>query len=65
MNGSKPRDLARDTRDGKVGEVMATPEQAGIKTYWLRPVGGGVEYQVPREYIEIIECAEPAPAAHG
>lgn len=51
------RDLARDLRDGKEGEVMATPDQVGFKTFWLRPVGGGFEWQVPREYIEIIKRA--------
>lgn len=59
------RDLARDIRDGKEGEVMATPEQTGINTFWLRPVGGGYEWQVPRRFVEIVKRVEPTPAAHG
>lgn len=61
---TKPRDLARDTRDGKEGEVMATPDQIGYNQYWLRPVGGGYEYPVPREYVQIIKRADTAPT-HG
>lgn len=59
------RDLARDVRSDTVGEVMATPEQIGINTFWLRPVGGGYEWQVPRRFVEIVKRAEPAPAARG
>lgn len=55
---TKRRDLARDTRNDRVGEVMAEPGQASRKNYFLRPVGGGREYEVPREYVEIIERAE-------
>lgn len=54
---TKPRDLARDTRDGKEGEVMAEPGQFGHNCYWLRPIGGGYEYQVPQEYVEIVKSA--------
>lgn len=58
---AKRRDLARDTRDGEDGEVyevMAEPGHASRNTYFLRPVGGGYEHQVPREYVEIIQRAE-------
>lgn len=54
----RERDLARDIRDGKEGEVMAEPNPPGRRNYWLRPVGGGTEWEVPREFIEIIERAE-------
>lgn len=54
------RDLARDIRSDTVGEVMATPEQTGISTFWLRPVGGGCEWQVPRQYVQIIKRTEVA-----
>jgi hypothetical protein len=54
------RDLARDIRSDTIGEVMATPEQIGISTFWLRPVGGGYEWQVPRQYVQIVERAEVA-----
>jgi hypothetical protein len=56
----RQRDLARDLRDGKEGEVMATPEQTGLSQYWLRPVGGGYEWQVPRQFVQIIERAQAA-----
>ncbi|MEY9909759.1 hypothetical protein ABIA35_006002 [Catenulispora sp. MAP12-49] len=54
------RDLARDIRSDTIGEVMATPGQAGISTFWLRPVGGGYEWQVPPRYVQIIKRAEAA-----
>lgn len=56
----KQRDLARDIRSDIVGEVMATPDQTGVSTFWLRPVGGGYEWQVPRQYLQIIKRAEAA-----
>jgi hypothetical protein len=57
---TKHRDLARDTRDGKVGEVMAEPGQASRHHYYLRPVGGGLEWDVRAEHVEIIKRAETA-----
>lgn len=59
------RDLARDIRSDTIGEVMATPEQVGINTFWLRPVGGGVEWPVPRQYVEIVKRATETAAIHG
>ena len=56
----RQRDLARDIRSDTIGEVMATPDQAGINTYWLRPIGGGFEWQVPRQFVQIIDRAEAA-----
>lgn len=58
------RDLARDTRDGKEAEVMARPGEAGSHTFWLRPVGGGCEYQVPDEHVEIVKCLHEG-SPHG
>lgn len=60
----RQRDLARDTRDGKEGEIMAEPGQASRNHYWLRPVGGGYEWPVPREYVEIIATAKERAAVH-
>lgn len=59
----RQRDLARDIRDGKEGEVMATPDewQKGARgKYWLRPVGGGEEWPVPRQFVQIIERGQVA-----
>lgn len=56
----RQRDLARDIRSDTIGEVMATPDQAGISTYWLRPIGGGFEWQVPRQFVQIIDRTEAA-----
>ena len=52
---TKQRDLARDIRDSREGEVMATPDQVGLSQFWLRPVGGGYEWPVPRQYLQIID----------
>lgn len=59
------RDLARDTRDGKQGEVMAEPGESGRDLFWLRPEGGGREWDVPREHVEIIERRKAAPASQS
>lgn len=55
---TKRRDLARDTRDGKVGEVMDANHNGTL--LYLRPVGGGIEWEVPRERVEIINRAKAA-----
>lgn len=57
---AKPRDLALDIRTSRQGEVMAEPNPPGRKNFWLRPVGGGTEWEVPREFIQIIKRAEAA-----
>lgn len=57
---TRQRDLARDIRTDRKGEVMAEPDGAAIKQYWLRPVGGGREWPVPREYVQIVQRAEAA-----
>lgn len=52
--------LAVDTRDNRVGRVMATGDVPGAQgQWWLRPTGGGLEWSVPREYVaEIASGAE-------
>lgn len=61
---TKRRDLARDTRDappGTVYEVMAEPDpNVAYSRYYLRPIGGGCERDVPPEYVEIVERREVA-----
>lgn len=59
---TKPRQLARDVRSGKEGEVMAEPLPPGRRNYWLRPVGGGVEWEAPKQFVQLIDdmvAAEP------
>lgn len=54
---TKPRQLARDIRSGREGVVMATPEERGSGSrgqFWLRPVTGGTEWSVPREYVQLL-----------
>lgn len=58
----KQRDLARDTRNGKEGEVMDS-NQNGTLLY-LRPVGGGLEWEVETEHVEIIKRARTPADAH-
>lgn len=52
--------LAVDTRDNRVGKVMATGDVPGAQgQWWLRPIGGGLEWSVPREHVaEIASGAE-------
>lgn len=59
------RDLARDTRSGKEGEVMAKPGEGGPDRFWLRPEGGGCEWDVPSKYVEIIRQHSTAPAGQS
>jgi hypothetical protein len=50
------RVLARDLRDDRVGEVMAEASTPGAKgQYWLRPVGGGTEWPVPVQEVEVLD----------
>lgn len=54
---TKPRQLARDIQTGRVGEVMADPA-APTYVYYLRPVGGGREWEAPRESVELLDAAQ-------
>lgn len=51
---TRQRQLARDIRSGREGEVMAEPKPPGRRNYWLRPVGGGTEWEVPREFVQLL-----------
>lgn len=49
------RQLARDIRDGREGVVMAEPDQWGARgNYWLRPIGGGTEWEVPKSHVRLL-----------
>lgn len=51
----KRREIARDLRDGREGVVMATPDELGTRRlYWLRPFGGGREWDVPKQFVLIL-----------
>ncbi len=52
---TKSRQLARDVRNGREGEVMATPDPPGRRNYWLRPIGGGREWEVPKQYVQLLD----------
>ena len=57
----KHRQLARDIRSDRVGVLMAGPDEWGAKgQYWLRPVGGGIEWDVPREFVQLLDAAGAA-----
>lgn len=58
---ARHRPLARDTRTKRVGEVMV---KAGAisANFWLRPVGGGIEWEVPKQYIELLADDDEAAA---
>lgn len=54
-------DLARDTRNERIGRVMATASTPGSKgRWWLRPPTGGLEWDVDREYLEPVTDASGA-----
>lgn len=62
----KPRRrLARDIRTDRIGEVMPSPYPENLRAPGappravnLRPIGGGVEWRVPREYVQLISELE-------
>lgn len=43
--GTKQRQLVLDTATGRVGEVMDRTNIGRYERVWLRPVGGGVEWE--------------------
>lgn len=50
------RDLAFDTQEKRLGEVMAEPGEYS-KDYYLRDPGGGVEWLAKPEHVEIVDAA--------
>lgn len=55
------RPLARDIRSDRVGEVMAKPEGV-TRMFWLRPVGGGIEWDVPKQFVQMLAADDEAAA---
>lgn len=54
------RQRARDAQ-GRIGEVMGAP-QPGSALLSLRPVGGGLEWDVPADSITLVDAdGEPLP----
>lgn len=53
------RPLARDLSNGRVGEIMDSRDTARGVRYDLRPVGGGLEWTVPEESMQLLD-REPA-----
>lgn len=54
---TKPRQLARDIRSDREGIIMACPDdrESGSRgRYWLRPVSGGREWEVPPQYVQLL-----------
>lgn len=54
---TKPRQLARDVRTDREGVVMADPTEwwKGARgRFWLRPVDGGTEWDVPKQYVQLL-----------
>ncbi|QOR55818.1 MAG: hypothetical protein YHS30scaffold324_50 [Catenulispora phage 69_17] len=56
-----PRQRALDVRSGLEGEIMPSPYPDHLRgpdtphrSVNLRPVGGGVEWSVPREFLQLI-----------
>ena len=55
----KPRRIARDLRTQREGVVMAAPS-AHSRRYWLRPRGGGIEWEVPKEFVQLLNYENAA-----
>jgi hypothetical protein len=47
------RRRVRDLRNDRIGEVMATKLKGTV--LYLRPVGGGVEWEAPADGVEDVE----------
>ncbi|TMC48041.1 MAG: DUF2442 domain-containing protein [Chloroflexi bacterium] len=61
MSGPPRRQLALDTRSGREGEIMPSPYPDHLRDpdeakrdVSLRPVGGGIEWSVPRKFLQLI-----------
>jgi hypothetical protein len=55
MSEPPPRPLARVLRGGREGEVMDRRDTSHGVRYDLRPVGGGREWTVPREFVQLLD----------
>ena len=51
----RTRDLARDLNNGRVGEIMDSRLTSHGMRYDLRPVGGGREWTVPEESVQLLD----------
>lgn len=54
---AKPPQLARDVRTDREGVVMARPDEwwkGSHGRYWLRPVAGGTEWEVPKQFVQLL-----------
>ncbi|WP_212240270.1 hypothetical protein [Catenulispora pinistramenti] len=55
--------MARDIRDGREGVLMADPsDHHSCGMFWLRPVGGGREWDVPKRYLQMIDNSDESAA---
>lgn len=55
-------ELAKDARSGRIGRVMAAGDVPGAKgMWWLRPIGGGLEWPVDRIDLERVDEPERQP----
>lgn len=56
------RRLVRDLQQNKVGEVMDKNREGTV--LYLRPVGGGIEWEAPANEVQDVDPAQPeVPAA--
>ena len=53
------RHVARDTRTDKEGEVMDETSDGAL--IYLRPAGGGTEWEVPREFVQLLDGEPEVP----
>jgi len=53
-----PRQLARDVRSDILGEVTNTSRDG--RHVWMRPIGGGQEWYVPRAHVQMIDTERVA-----
>ena len=59
VHGQSPRHdrpLALDTATNRIGEVMETADTPGSRNlYWLRPIGGGREWDVEPQNVQLLD----------
>lgn len=59
-NGRTGRRLVFDTATNRIGEVMAQTRARAdgpVISYWLRPVGGGIEWQTRPDAVQPVADA--------
>lgn len=52
------RELVRDMASNRIGEVMERRRIGLVERVWLRPRGGGLEWDVPADQVQPVSSSE-------